>query len=225
MVSKLIMGSAAHGCCIIAQASINRKGGSMPAYSFEGITPVVHPGAFVHESAVLIGDVWVGEGCYVGPCAVMRGDFGRVVLGKYANFQDGCIAHSFPGRDCIVEEGGHVGHGTVLHGCTIRRQVLIGMNSVLMDEVVIGEESIVGAMSFVRHGFTCPPRSLVVGAPAKIMRDLKQSEVEWKMQGTREYVELAKRSLANLSPVVPLADDDPERPRVKSSGFKPKRES
>jgi phenylacetic acid degradation protein len=99
------------------------------------------------------------------------------------------------------------------------------MNSVLMDEVVIGEESIVGAMSFVRHGFTCPPRSLVVGAPAKIMRDLKQSEVEWKMQGTREYVELAKRSLANLSPVVPLADDDPERPRVKSSGFKPKRES
>lgn len=197
----------------------------MPTYSFEGITPVVHPGAFVHESAVLIGDVWVGEGCYVGPCAVLRGDFGRVVLGKGANLQDTCVAHSFPGRDSIVEEGGHVGHGTILHGCTVKRQALIGMNSVLMDEVVIGEESIIGAMSFVRHGFTCPSRSLVVGAPAKIIRQLEQKEVEWKKQGTEEYLELARRSMASLRPAVPLADDDPERPRVKSSGFKPKRES
>ena len=197
----------------------------MPAYSFEGITPVVHPGAFVHESAVLIGDVWIGEGCYVGPCAVMRGDFGRVILGKGANFQDTCVAHSFPGRDCIVEEGGHVGHGTVLHGCTVKSQALIGMNSVLMDEVVIGEESIVGALSFVRHGFTCPSRSLVVGAPAKIIRALEQKEVEWKKEGTQEYIELARRNLEGLSPAVPLAEDDPERARVKSSGFKPKRES
>jgi phenylacetic acid degradation protein len=204
---------------------VSAKGGLVPAYSFEGIVPVVHPDAFVHESAVLIGDVWVGEGCYVGPCAVMRGDFGRVVLAEGANFQDTCVAHSFPGRDCIVEEGGHVGHGTVLHGCTIRRQALIGMNSVLMDEVIIGEESIVGAMSFVRHGFTCPSRSLVVGAPAKIIRGLEQKEVEWKKEGTREYLELARRSLAALSPVVPLAEDDTGRPRVKSSGFKPKRES
>jgi carbonic anhydrase/acetyltransferase-like protein (isoleucine patch superfamily) len=119
----------------------------MPAYSFEGVTPVVHPAAFVHETAVLIGDVWIGEGSYIGPNAVLRGDFGRVVLGKGANFQDTCVAHSFPGRDCIVEDGGHIGHGTVLHGCTVGRQALVGMNSVLMDEVVIGVESIVGAMS------------------------------------------------------------------------------
>lgn len=197
----------------------------MPVYSFEGIVPVVHQNAFVHESAVLIGDVWVGEGCYIGPCAVLRGDFGRVVLGKGANFQDTCVAHSFPGRDCIVEEGGHVGHGTVLHGCTVGYHTLIGMNSVLMDEVVIGEESIVGAMSFVRHGFTCPSRSLVVGAPAKIIRSLQQKEVDWKKQGTEEYRELARRSLASLEPVSPLAEADPGRPRVKSSGFKPKRES
>ena len=197
----------------------------MPAYSFEGVVPVVHPDAFVHESAVLIGDVWVAEGCYVGPCAVMRGDFGRVVLGKGANLQDTCVAHSFPGRDSIVEDGGHIGHGTVLHGCTVRRQALVGMNSVLMDEVVIGEESIVGAMSFVRHGFTCPPRSLVVGAPAKIIRELEQQEVDWKKQGTEEYRALARRSRATLRPVTPLPEGDPERPRVESSDFKPKRES
>lgn len=197
----------------------------MPAYSFEGITPVVHPGAFIHETAVLIGDVWVGEGCYVGPCAVMRGDFGRVVLGQGANLQDNCVAHSFPGRDVIVEDGGHIGHGSILHGCTVGRQALVGMNSVLMDEVVIGEESIVGAMAFVRHGFTCPPRSLVVGAPAKIIRELEQNEIDWKKQGTNEYQQLARRSIATLQPVRPLEEDDPDRPRVKSSGFKPKRES
>ena len=197
----------------------------MPAYSFEGIKPVVHPDAYVHETAVLIGDVWVGEGCYIGPNAVLRGDFGRVVLGKGANFQDTCVAHSFPGRDCIVEEGGHIGHGTVLHGCTVEHQALIGMNSVLMDEVVIGEESIIGAMSFVRHGFTCPPRSLVVGAPAKILRYLQHREVEWKKRGTSEYRYLAVRSRTSLIPVAPLERDDPDRPRVKSSGFKPKKES
>ena len=197
----------------------------MPAYSFEGLVPVVHPSAYVHETAVLIGDVWVGEGCYVGPNAVLRGDFGRVVLGEGANFQDTCVAHSFPGRDCVVEDGGHVGHGTVLHGCTVSRQALIGMNSVLMDEVVIGEESIVGAMSFVRHGFSCPPRSLVVGAPAKIIRDLEQKEVDWKKRGTQEYQDLAVRSRDALVAVDPLEHDDCDRSRVRSSGFKPKRES
>ena len=197
----------------------------MSSYRFEGIIPVVHPGAFVHESAVLIGDVWVGEGCYVGPCAVLRGDFGRVVLKTGSNFQDTCVAHSFPDRDVVVEENGHVGHGTVLHGCTVGRHALIGMNSVLMDEVMIGEESIVGAMAFVRHGFTCPPRSLVVGAPAKVIRELEQKEIDWKQQGTKEYQDLAKRSLAGMEPVSPLAEDDPDRPRLSSSGFKPKRES
>lgn len=197
----------------------------MPAYRFQGITPVVHPSAFVHDSAVLIGDVWVGEGCYVGPCAVLRGDFGRVVLRDGSNFQDTCVAHSFPDRDVVVEENGHVGHGTVLHGCTVGRQALVGMNSVLMDEVVIGEESIVGAMSFVRHGFTCPPRSLVVGAPAKVIRSLEQKEIDWKKGGTQEYVELAKQSLQTMQVVAPMESDDPNRPRLESTGFKPKQES
>ncbi len=197
----------------------------MPAYSFEGVTPVVHPGAFVHETAVLIGDVWIGEGSYVGPNAVLRGDFGRIVLGKGANFQDTCVAHSFPGRDVIIESGGHVGHGTVLHGCRIERQALVGMNSVLMDEVVIGEESIVGAMTFARHGFTCPPRSLVVGAPARILRALEHREIEWKKRGTQEYQELARRCMQSLEPVTPLESDDLSRPRVRSSGLRPKQET
>lgn len=197
----------------------------MPAYSFEGLKPVVNPTAYVHDTAVLIGDVWIDEGCYVGPNAVLRGDFGRVILGKGANFQDTCVAHAFPGRDCIVEDGGHIGHGTVLHGCTIQHQALVGMNSVLMDEVVIGEESIVGAMAFVRHGFTCPPRSLVVGAPAKIIRELEQKEVNWKKRGTQEYQDLAVRSMETLRQVTPLESDNLERPRVRSSGFSPKQES
>ena len=197
----------------------------MPAYSFEGLRPVVHPAAFVHDTAVLIGDVWINEGCYVGPNAVLRGDFGRVVLGKGANFQDTCVAHAFPGRDCIVHDGGHIGHGTVLHGCTIEQQALVGMNSVLMDETVIGEESIVGAMAFVRHGFSCPPRSLVVGAPAKIIRQLEHKEVEWKKRGTQEYQDLAVRSMETLRQVTPLETDDHDRPRVRSSGFSPKQES
>ncbi|HKJ17262.1 MAG TPA: phenylacetic acid degradation protein PaaY [Xanthomonadales bacterium] len=204
---------------------IIKEGAEMPAYSFEGLTPVVHATAFVHETAVLIGDVWIGEGCYIGPNAVLRGDFGRVTLGNGANFQDTCVAHSFPGRDCIVEDGGHIGHGTVLHGCTIQSDALVGMNSVLMDEVVIGEESIVGAMAFVRHGFSCPPRSLVVGAPAKVIRGLAQKEVNWKKRGTQEYQDLVVRSNESLRQVTPLESDDLNRPRVQSSGFSPKQES
>lgn len=197
----------------------------MPAYSFEGVTPVVHTDAFVHETAVLIGDVFIGEGSYIGPCAVLRGDFGRIVVGAGANLQDTCVVHSFPGRDCVIEDGGHIGHGTVLHGCLIEEQALVGMNCVIMDEVVIGEESIVGAMSFVRHGFECPPRSLVVGSPAKVLRYLEPKEVNWKKRGTEEYRQLGRRSAEAMRLVTPLTEADFGRPRVKSSGFKPKRES
>lgn len=197
----------------------------MPAYSFEGVVPVVHSGAFIHETAVLIGDVWISDGCYVGPNAVLRGDFGRIVLGEGANFQDTCVAHSFPGRDCIVKQGGHIGHGTVLHGCTVGRQALIGMNSVLMDEVDVGEESILGAMTFARHGFRCPPRSLVVGAPARVLRSLEHREIEWKKRGTKEYQHLVARCREDMQRVTPLESDDKNRPRVRSSGFKPKQEA
>ena len=109
---------------------------TMPVYSLEGITPVVHPDAFVHETAVLIGDVLIGAGCYIGPHASLRGDFGRIVVEQGANVQDTCVLHSFPGKDCIVERDGHIGHGAVLHGCRIGPNALIGMNAVVMDDVV-----------------------------------------------------------------------------------------
>ena len=117
----------------------------MPVYSLEGITPVVHPEAYAHETAVLIGDVIIGAGCYIGPNASLRGDFGRIIVEAGANVQDTCVMHSFPGKDCIVERDGHIGHGAVLHGCRIGANALVGMKAVVMDDAVIGESSIVGA--------------------------------------------------------------------------------
>jgi len=194
----------------------------MPIYSIEGLVPVVDPGAFVHETAVLIGDVIISQGCYVGPNAVLRGDFGRIVMEQGSNLQDTCVAHAFPGKDCVVEVDGHIGHGAVLHGCRIGRNALVGMNAVVMDDVVIGAESIVGAMAFVRSGFTCPERSMVVGSPARIIRSVREEEVQWKSQGTEEYQQLVNRCRLSLERVEPLAEPEPDRPRIDSSEFKPK---
>src|SRR5579875_2106382 len=130
-------------------------------YSIDGLIPVVHPDAFIHETAVLIGDVIVGSGCYVGPQASLRGDFGRVILEPGSNLQDTCVMHAFPGMDTVVEQDGHVGHGAVLHGCRVGRNVMVGMNAVIMDGAEIGESSIVGALAFVKANDKIPPRSLV----------------------------------------------------------------
>jgi phenylacetic acid degradation protein len=186
----------------------------MPVYSLEGITPVVHPDAFVHETAVLIGDVIIGSGCYIGPNASLRGDFGRIIIGQGANVQDTCVLHTFPGKDCIVERDGHVGHGAVLHGCRIGINAMVGMNAVVMDDAVIGESSIVGATAFVAAGFECPSRSLVVGVPAKIKRELSDSEIEWKSRGTGEYQQLAVRCLASLVKTEALTEPEANRRRI-----------
>ena len=137
-------------------------------YSIDGVIPVVHREAFVHPTAVLIGDVIIGPGCYVGPCASLRGDFGRLILERGANLQDSCVMHGFPHTDTVIEEDGHIGHGAILHGCTIKRDALVGMNAVVMDGAVIGESAMVAAMAFVRAGFAVPARSLAAGIPAKI---------------------------------------------------------
>jgi phenylacetic acid degradation protein len=184
----------------------------MPAYAFEGFIPVVDPRAFVHPLAVLIGDVRIAEGCYVAPGASLRGDFGGIILGAGSNVQDNCVLHSFPGRDVLLEGEAHIGHGAVLHGCTVRRGALIGIHAVLMDDVVVGEEAFVGAASFVRARFEVPPRTLVQGVPARVVRALKPEELAWKATGTREYQELAARCLATLRAVTPLAAPEPGRP-------------
>ena len=183
----------------------------MPVYSLEGVIPVVDPTAFVHPQAVLIGDVVIGPRCYVGPGASLRGDMGRIVMGAGSNVQDNCVLHTFPSKEVRLEEDAHIGHGAVLHGCTVKRGALVGINAVLMDDVVVGEEALVGAASFVRAGFIVPPRTLVTGAPAREVRKLTEEEIVWKAVGTREYHELAVRCLASLQECQPLTAVPPGR--------------
>src|SRR6266436_7021037 len=186
----------------------------LSVYSINGITPVVDPSAYVHPSAVLIGDVIVGPGCYIGPCASLRGDFGRLEVRAGANLQDCCVMHGFPGTDTIVEEEGHVGHGAILHGCIVRKGALVGMNAVVNDNAVIGESAIVAAMAFVKAGMVVPPRTLVAGVPAKVVRALTEQELAWKIEGTESYQELTRRSLATMVETTALAAPEPNRKRI-----------
>jgi phenylacetic acid degradation protein len=183
----------------------------MPCYALEDVVPVVHSSAFVHPSAVLIGDVIVEDGCYVGPCACLRGDFGRIVLEQGVNVQDCCVLHGFPGRETRVQRNGHIGHGAIIHSCTLAHDVLVGMNAVVMDDADIGAESIVAACAFVPACMQVPPRSLVAGLPAKIQRELGDEEIAWKWEGTRAYQDLTRRCLASLREVAPLHEWPAER--------------
>lgn len=170
-------------------------------YSFDGMIPVIDPTAFVHPTAVLIGDVIIGPNVYVGPHAVLRGDFGRLILEQGSNLQDTCVMHGFPESDTVVEVDGHVGHGAVLHGCRIGRNAMVGMNAVVMDNAVVGAESIVAALAFVKADMQIPARSLVAGVPGKIIRSLSDQEITWKTTGTAAYQALARRSSEQMHPV------------------------
>ncbi len=190
-------------------------------YAIDGIVPVVDPTAYVHPSAVLIGDVIVGPHCYVGPCASLRGDFGRLILEAGANLQDTCVMHGFPGTDTVVEENGHIGHGAVLHGCRIGRNALVGMNAVIMDNAIVGESSIVAASSFVKAKQELPPRSLLAGIPARVVRLLSDEELAWKADGTRTYQELTRRCLATLVETTPLTAVEAGRKRIEMPDIVP----
>ena len=184
-------------------------------YAIEGVRPVIHPTAFVHPEATLIGDVIVGPGVYIAPHASLRGDMGRISVGEGANVQDSCVLHSFPGAECVVEDWGHIGHAAVLHGCTIRRNALVGMNALVMDGAVVGENAIVAAMAFVAAGFEVPRQTLVAGVPARVKRDLSDADVAWKRRGTEEYQKLARRSRATLEPCDPLEEIEAGRPSLR----------
>lgn len=190
-------------------------------YSIEGVTPVVHPSSYVHPSATLIGDVIIGPDCYIGPSACLRGDFGRIRIERGVNIQDCCIVHGFPERDTVVEENGHIGHGAVLHCCRIGRNALVGMNAVVMDKAEVGEASIVAAMAFVKAGMTVPPKSLVAGMPAKVVRALTEQEMDWKREGTVLYQHLARRSLATMTETVALTEVEADRKRIILPDIKP----
>jgi phenylacetic acid degradation protein len=187
---------------------------SVRVWSINGVTPVVDPTAFVHPSAVLIGDVLVGAGCYIGPAASLRGDFGRIEIRAGANMQDCCVAHGFPGTDTVVEEEGHIGHGAILHSCVVGRNALVGMNAVVNDNAVIGESAIVAAMAFVKAGMIVPPRMLVAGVPAKVVRAVTEQELAWKIEATQSYQELARRSLATMVETTALTEPEPDRKRI-----------
>jgi phenylacetic acid degradation protein len=193
----------------------------VPCYAIEGVIPVVDPSAYVHPSAVLIGDVHVGPGCYVGPCASLRGDFGRIVLHEGANIQDGCVMHGFPGHDTVVEANGHIGHGAVLHSCVVRRDAMVGKNAVVMDDAEIGEQAIVAASAFVPAGMVVPPRMLAAGMPAKLRRELNAEEIAWKLEGTRTYQELTRRCHASLRQVEPLPAPETDRPALYAPRVEP----
>lgn len=193
----------------------------MPCYEIDGLRPVIHPTAFVHPDAVLIGDVIVGPGCYVAPLASLRGDFGRIVLEAGSNVQDACVMHGFPGIDTVVGENGHIGHAAVLHCCRIGANALVGMNAVVMDKAVVGESAIIAACAFVKAGMEIPPRVLVAGMPAKVVRPLTEQEMDWKVEGTGCYHRLAERSLATLKPCEPLSEPEPDRRMFDLPGIVP----
>jgi phenylacetic acid degradation protein len=186
----------------------------MTCYEIDGVIPVVDPTAFVHETASLIGDVIVGPGCYIGPFASLRGDFGRIVIGAGSNVQDSCVIHVFPGADTILEPNSHVGHAAVLHGCTVRSYALVGIGATILDGAEIGENALVGAGAVVTAGMIVPPNCLVLGTPAKVVKQLDEATMEWKRNGIAIYQTLAARSLRSLRAVTPLEREQDDRQRV-----------
>jgi phenylacetic acid degradation protein len=190
----------------------------MPSYAIDGIVPVIDPTSFVHPTASLIGDVIVGPGCYIGPGASLRGDFGRIELGPGSNVQDNCVLHTRPGGDMLVGPGGHLGHGAVLHGCTLAAEVLVGINAILMDGVSVGEACIVAPMASLRPGLAVPARSIVAGNPARIVRAVEERDLAGKRRATQFYRDLVARCLTSLRETPPLAGADAARRAQRYAG-------
>ena len=190
-------------------------------YAIDGIVPVVHPSAYVHPSAVLIGDVIVGPRAYIGPGASLRGDFGRIVVEEGANIQDTCMVHGFPGKDTVVGAESTIGHGAVLHACVVRRGALVGMNAVVNDNAEVGEDAMVAALSFVKAEGKIEARTLVAGIPARRIRALTDPELAWKKDNMRLYQQLAVRSAATMKEVEALVAVEPDRKRIEAPGSIP----
>ena len=175
-------------------------------YSFKGYTPVVHVSSFVHPLAAVTGNVIIGKNCYIGPGAAIRGDWGQIILEDGVNVQENCTVHMFPGKSITLKESAHVGHGAIIHGANLGRNCLIGMNTVIMDDAEIGDESIVGAMAFVKAETIIPKRSLVVGNPAKVIKQVTDEMIAWKTKGTQLYQQLPKDCHDSLREVEPLRE-------------------
>ncbi len=180
-------------------------------YSFKNYIPVVHKSSFVHPLAAVTGNVIIGRDCYIGPGAAIRGDWGQIVLEDGVNVQENCTVHMFPGKSIVLKESAHIGHGAIIHGANIGKNVLIGMNTVIMDDAEIGDESIVGAMAFVKAETVIPRRSLVVGNPAKIIKEVTDEMIAWKTKGTALYQQLPAECHQSLKEVAPLREVPKDR--------------
>lgn len=187
----------------------------MPCYEFQGVTPVVDPRSFVHPTASLIGDVIVGSGCYIGPGASLRADFGRIVVEEESSVQDCATVHVSTERDTVIRRGVTIGHGAVIHGCEIGENCLIGINAVVLDAAVLGAECLVGALSLIPHGMEVPDRRLLIGSPARIVRTLSADEITWRNDGDGEYQLLTREALVSFRQVEPLREVQPERERMR----------
>ena len=174
--------------------------------SFKGMIPVIHPSSYIHPTAVILGHVTIGKDCYIGPGAVLRGDWGKVIVGDGCNVQENCTLHMFPGKSVVLKDGAHVGHGAVIHGAELGEQVLVGMNSVVMDDVVLGDGSFVGALSLVPANKVFEPRSLIVGNPARRIKEVSDEMYKHKVEGTELYRKLPSEMNEISKEVEPLSE-------------------
>lgn len=192
----------------------------MAFYEFNGVRPVVHPTAFVHPQAAVTGSVVIGKEVYVGPGCALRGDWGTIVVEDGCNVQEACTVHLFPGATVLLQAGAHIGHGAVIHGATIGRNCLIGINAVVLDGAVLGAECIVGALALVKQGEIIPPRSLLVGNPAKIIKPVSDDMLAWKSKGTTLYQQLPQQCFDTLKPCEPLREG-PVQPPAFVADYRP----
>lgn len=175
-------------------------------YEFDGFIPVVHESAFVHPSASVTGNVIIGRDVYVGPGAAIRGDWGGIIINDGCNVQENCTIHMFPGVTVVLEAGAHIGHGAIVHGAHIGANALIGMNAVIMDNASVGDGCIVGALCFVPADMQIPSRKVVVGNPAKIVKDVSDEMLDWKSDGTALYQQLPQAMRDTWRAVEPLRE-------------------
>ncbi|MEL7119795.1 MAG: transferase hexapeptide repeat family protein [Bacteroidota bacterium] len=185
-------------------------------YEFKGFIPVVHESSFIHPQAAVTGNVIIGKDVYIGPGAAIRGDWGGIVIEDGCNVQENCTIHMFPGVTVRLEAAAHIGHGAIIHGAQIGKNVMVGMNAVVMDHVQIGENSIIGALAFIKANETIPPRSLVVGNPGKVIKELSEEMIAWKSKGTQLYQQLPQDCFVSLKAVEPLREIPTNRPKQES---------
>ena len=184
----------------------------MSIYEFNGYRPVIHESSFIHPLAAVTGNVTIGKNVYIGPGAAIRGDWGEIIIGDGCNVQENCTIHMFPGITVQLHEDAHIGHGAIIHGSTIGRNVLIGMNAVIMDDVHIGDHAIIGALSFVPEGTRIPERKIAVGNPARIVKEVSDEMLQWKIKGTQLYKDLPAELFSTLKECEPLRSQPGNKP-------------